>query len=136
MFAEDVASMGRIAARDFEDILQCCIPAFDGLLPEICDKPAQNLLFTFAQWHGMAKLRLHTKSTLVKFKSLTAELAATLREFAELTKSLNVRETPQEYARRKKREEAAKATAMARQGQTTSSRNQNQPKSNSGDGRR
>ena len=85
----------------------------------------------------MAKLRLHTKSTLATFKSLTVELAAKLREFAELTKSLDVRETPQEYARRKKRAEAAKATAMARSGRTTtSSHDQNQPKSNSGDGRR
>ncbi|KDN43598.1 hypothetical protein RSAG8_05975, partial [Rhizoctonia solani AG-8 WAC10335] len=142
MFAEDVSSMGRIAARDFEDILQCCIPVFDGLLPDICDKPAQKLLFLFAKWHGLAKLRLHSKSTLAIFKSLTAELAVALREFAELTKSLDVRETPQEYARRKKREEAAKATTMARRGQTaTSTRNQEADTSDrtnakSGDGRR
>ncbi|GAB1524474.1 hypothetical protein RhiTH_007628 [Rhizoctonia solani] len=125
--------MGRIAARDFEDILQCSIPAFEGLLPESCDRPAQQLLFIFAQWHGMAKLRLHTKSTLGIFKSLTIKLASALRAFSDLTKSLDVRETPQEYARRKKRQEAAKAVAMTRIHQETPTR---QTISHSGDGRR
>lgn len=82
----------------------------------------------------MAKLRLHTKSTISIFKSLTTELASLLREFSELTKSLNVRETPQEYARRKKREEATKAAAMTRNCQAALTPKQATP--NSGDGRR
>ncbi|CUA67885.1 Maltodextrin phosphorylase [Thermococcus litoralis DSM 5473] [Rhizoctonia solani] len=109
MFSDDVASMGRLAARDFEDILQCCIPVFEGLLPPQCDAQAQRLLFIFAEWHGLAKLRRHTTETLKTMKKLTAKLGAELRSFAELTKTMNVRETPDEYARRKKRQAAAQA---------------------------
>ncbi|EUC56088.1 hypothetical protein RSOL_158960 [Rhizoctonia solani AG-3 Rhs1AP] len=109
MFSDDVASMGRLAARDFEDILQCCIPVFEGLLPPQCDAQAQRLLFIFAEWHGLAKLRRHTTETLKTMKKLTTKLGAELRSFAELTKTMNVRETPGEYARRKKRQAAAQA---------------------------
>ncbi|KAG9086349.1 hypothetical protein FS749_003695 [Ceratobasidium sp. UAMH 11750] len=114
MFAEDVADMGRIAARDFEDILQCCAPVFKGLLPKECDEPAQTLLFIFAEWHGLAKLRLHTTATLKVFKSITTKLGTALRGFAKLTENMGVRETPKEYANRKKRAEASKASSMSR----------------------
>ncbi|KAG9120845.1 hypothetical protein FRC07_003499 [Ceratobasidium sp. 392] len=128
-FAEDVADMGRIAARDFEDILQCCLPVFEGLLPESCDDAAQRLLFVFAQWHGLAKLRLHTKSTLTIFKSLTVKMATLLRHFAKLTEEMNIRETPSEYARRKKQSEAAKATSMGKRSRAPSKKNTAQHKS-------
>ncbi|KAG9087801.1 hypothetical protein FRC06_002358 [Ceratobasidium sp. 370] len=118
-FAEDVADMGRIAARDLEDILQCCMPVFKGLLPEICDEPAQSLLFLFAEWHGLAKLRLHTTATLKIFKSLTTRLGTALRNFVTLTKTLDTRETSKEYARRKKRAEASKASSMSRRTHVT-----------------
>ncbi|KAG8739756.1 hypothetical protein FRC12_016207 [Ceratobasidium sp. 428] len=113
-FAEDVADMGRIAARDYEDILQCCIPVFKGLLPEICDEPAQSLLFLFAEWHGLAKLRLHTTTTLKIFKSVTTKLGTALRNFVKLTEGMKVRETPKEYTRRQKQAEASKAKSMTR----------------------
>ncbi|KAG9104782.1 hypothetical protein FRC07_009737 [Ceratobasidium sp. 392] len=114
MFAEDVADMGRIAARDFEDILQCCMPAFKGLLPEICDEPAQSLLFLFAEWHGLAKLRLHTTESMKIFKSITTRLGTALRNFVKLTDELQVHETPKEYARRKKQAEASKSKSLLR----------------------
>ncbi|KAG9094476.1 hypothetical protein FRC06_010774 [Ceratobasidium sp. 370] len=106
--------MGRIAARDFEDILQCCGPVFKGLLPKDCDEPAQTLLFLFAEWHGLAKLRLHTTATLKIFKSVTTKLGTALRGFAKLTESMGVCETPKEYARRKKQAEASKVSSMSR----------------------
>ncbi|KAG9119749.1 hypothetical protein FRC07_005073 [Ceratobasidium sp. 392] len=114
MFAEDVADMGRIAARDFEDILQCCMPAFKGLLPEICDGPAQSLLFLFAEWHGLAKLRLHMTESLKIFKSITTRLGTALRNFVKLTEELQIRETPKEYTRRKKQAEASKSKSLLR----------------------
>ncbi|KAG9089054.1 hypothetical protein FRC06_001731, partial [Ceratobasidium sp. 370] len=135
MFAEDVADMGRIAARDFEDILQCCMPVFKGLLPEECDELVQTLLFLFAEWHGLVKLRLHTSATLKIFKSVTSKLGTALRNFAKLTASMEVRETPKEYARRKKQSEASKALSMTRRTSTTHV-NKAQPQQNSGDGRR
>ncbi|KAG8794779.1 hypothetical protein FRC12_021702 [Ceratobasidium sp. 428] len=121
LFADDVADMGRIAARDYEDILQyqCSIPAFKGLLPKICDEPAQTLLFLFAEWHGLAKLRLHTTDSLKIFKSITTKLGTAIRNFVKLTDGLKIRETPKEYARRKKQSEASKAKQMSRRAPTT-----------------
>ncbi|CCO34564.1 hypothetical protein BN14_08666 [Rhizoctonia solani AG-1 IB] len=114
MFSDDVASMGRLAARDFEDILQCCLPVFEGLLPPECDALVQRLLFTFAQWHGLAKLRRHTTETLKIMKKLTAKLGSELRNFAELTQKMNVCETPDEYTRRKKRQATAQSLRSTR----------------------
>ncbi|QRV80198.1 hypothetical protein RhiJN_08213 [Ceratobasidium sp. AG-Ba] len=114
LFAQDVSSMSRMAARDFEDILQCCYAVFEGLLPPICEEPARTLIFLFASWHGLAKLRLHTKVTLKIFKGLTKKLGLALRNFATLTEGLDVRETPEEYARRKKQYESTKATSTTK----------------------
>lgn len=90
------------------------MPVFEGLLPPICDTAAQNLIFIFAEWHGLAKLRLHTTATLKIMKTLTSKLGASLREFATLTEKLNVRETPKEYARRRKQYESKKTSTMAK----------------------
>ncbi|KAF8599346.1 hypothetical protein BDV93DRAFT_449512, partial [Ceratobasidium sp. AG-I] len=108
-FSKDVASMGRLAARDFEDILQSCMPVFKGLLPPICDEPAQRLLYLLAQWHGLAKLRLHTEVTLKALKKLTTQVGDEMRAFADLTQDLDIRETPKEYQRRKKQYEAVRS---------------------------
>ncbi|KAF8666958.1 hypothetical protein RHS04_09358 [Rhizoctonia solani] len=99
MFLDDVASMGQLAARNFEDILQCCLPVFKGLLPLECNAPVQRLLFTFAFWHGLAKLCCHTTETLKIMKKLTAKLGSKLRSFAELTQNMNVCKTPDKYMR-------------------------------------
>jgi hypothetical protein len=90
------------------------MPVFEGLLPPACDAPAQELIFIFAEWHGLAKLRLHTSATLKIMKKLTSKLGAALREFATLTEGLDVRETPKEYARRRKQYEARKTSTMAK----------------------
>ncbi|GAB1527596.1 hypothetical protein RhiTH_010772 [Rhizoctonia solani] len=109
MFSYDVASMGQLAARNFEDILQCCLPVFEGLLPAQCNAQVQRLVFIFAQWHGLAKLCRHTTETLGIMKKLTAKLGSELCSFAELTNTMNVSETLDKYARQKKRQAAAQA---------------------------
>ncbi|KAG2051491.1 hypothetical protein BDR06DRAFT_889823, partial [Suillus hirtellus] len=64
-FSDDTLSMKRLAARDFEDILQvCAMPVFEGLLPPPHNTIVQTLLFRFAEWHAYAKLQLHTELTL------------------------------------------------------------------------
>ncbi|KAG9085029.1 hypothetical protein FRC07_013478, partial [Ceratobasidium sp. 392] len=135
MFANDVADMGRIAARDYEDILQCCMPVFDGLLPEVCNEPAQRLIFIFAEWHGLAKLCLHLDETLKIFKDLTINLGVALRSFAKLTEDMNVRETPKEYARRKKKDGASKARSMTKRTRPNARQNKASHQEQ-GDGRR
>ena len=66
-FSTNVSDLSKLAARDFEDILQasfylknilvqslksdqCAIPVFNGLLPELHNAIVLNLLFKLATW--------------------------------------------------------------------------------------
>ncbi|KAG8732310.1 hypothetical protein FRC11_014512 [Ceratobasidium sp. 423] len=81
-----------------------------GLLPEPLDTQVQELLFTFAYWHALAKLRQHTSTTLVKLSNLTTQLGNKMRALKESTKDLEIFETPREFGSRQRR-----ATAKAQQ---------------------
>ncbi|KAJ7163030.1 hypothetical protein C8R46DRAFT_813181, partial [Mycena filopes] len=52
-FHTNVSDMRKMAAQDFEDILQCYIPVFEGLLPEPHNTIVLDLLYTFAYWHAV-----------------------------------------------------------------------------------
>ncbi|KAG2154501.1 uncharacterized protein EDB93DRAFT_1081332 [Suillus bovinus] len=96
-FANNMSEMKRLAARDFEDILQCCIPVFEGLFPEPHDSIVQSLLYHFAQWHALAKLRIHSESTLSLLQETFANLSQRLRHFAVHTcNAFNTMELPKE----------------------------------------
>ncbi|PPR02756.1 hypothetical protein CVT24_002089 [Panaeolus cyanescens] len=86
-FVSNVSSMKKLAARDFEDLLQasCAMPAFEGLLPPPHDSLVLDLLFELATWHGLAKLRLHTTSTIAALDASTTRLGSTLRKFQNTT---------------------------------------------------
>ncbi|TFK34101.1 hypothetical protein BDQ12DRAFT_700523 [Crucibulum laeve] len=84
-FSANTSEMKKLAAQDFENLLQCAIPVFDGLFPELHNGRVMNLLFTMAHWHGMAKLRLHTDATLNILDELTTSLGHQLCEFSEKT---------------------------------------------------
>ncbi|CUA69692.1 Colossin-A [Rhizoctonia solani] len=101
-FSEDVASLKRLAARDFEDILQCCIPVFRGLLPSKIDTDVQKLLFSLTRWHALAKLRLHTSATLKHLANETTKLGHQLRDFQAATANFEVYETPREFRARQR----------------------------------
>ncbi|KAF8594532.1 hypothetical protein BDV93DRAFT_393872, partial [Ceratobasidium sp. AG-I] len=102
-FSKDVASLQRLAARDFEDILQCCIPVFKGLLSSTIDLELQHLLFLLARWHALAKLRQHTSATLKHLANETVKLGEKLRAFQAATNELVVYETPREFRARQRR---------------------------------
>ncbi|KAG8723038.1 hypothetical protein FRC09_004979 [Ceratobasidium sp. 395] len=57
-FSNNVSELKQLAARDYEDLLQCSIPVFDGLLPAEISKNTPRLHFVMAYWHSLAKLRL------------------------------------------------------------------------------
>ncbi|KAG1835330.1 hypothetical protein DFJ58DRAFT_670434 [Suillus subalutaceus] len=77
--------MKKMAARDFDDILQCAIPVFDGLLPEPHNRNVLTLLSTCASWHALAKLRMHTDETLKLLDVATATLGKQFRHFQKIT---------------------------------------------------
>ena len=77
--------MKKLAARDFEDLLQCAIPVFENLLPSPHNEVVLDLLFELAACQAYAKLRLHTESTLILFDAATTSLGKILRHFAKTT---------------------------------------------------
>jgi hypothetical protein len=105
--------MKRLAARDFEDLLQvctgtldrqllsdsammylpinplihlqCAIPVFEGLLESRHNRQLMKLLYRTAEWHALAKLRIHTDSSLTLLEKLTVEFGQLLRKFRDIT---------------------------------------------------
>ncbi|KAG6818921.1 hypothetical protein H0H93_000270 [Arthromyces matolae] len=103
-FATNASEMKKLAARDFEDLLQCSIPAFEDLLPEPHNKRLMKLLYRTAEWHALAKARMHTDTTLNLLEELTTEFGKLLRQFRDLTCSeFNTVELPGEAAARIRR---------------------------------
>jgi len=123
-FANNASGMKKLAARDFEDLLQvleltlhayfcpltclkCAIPVFEGLLPEVHDKIVMDLLFELATWHFLAKLRLHTESTVMALETSTTRLGAAFRKFTSITCEAYVTKAlPSEEAARGRRQAA------------------------------
>ena len=120
--------MKRKTARDFEDVLQvrflspkfrspskpcdlwlsfvpqCAIPAFDSLLPPEHDSNLLKLLYICAQWHALAKLRLHNDFTLSFLEYTTTLLGAQIRTFhKETCSAYDTRETQKEVSARGKK---------------------------------
>ena len=87
--------------RDF----QCAIPVFDGLLPAKHDRIVRKLLFELATWHGLAKLRLHTETSVQDLENSTARLGDFLRNFQKIVcPEYATYNLPNEEAARKRRQ--------------------------------
>ena len=118
-FHNNVSEMKKLAARDFEDILQvafvsfsltmsqianttsscgqCSIPVFEGLLPEPFNGMLLRLLYRAAGWHALAKLRIHTDLTLDLLEAVTREFGRLMRQFRDKTLGeFDTREFPHE----------------------------------------
>ena len=64
-----------------------------------------KLLYRTAEWHALAKLRMHTETSLALLESLTTEFGLLMQNFQELTCSqITTTELPREIAARKRRE--------------------------------
>lgn len=124
-FASNVSELKKLAARDFEDLLQviytpifsrqncsylwrilkCAIPVFDGLFPEPHNGVIMRLLFTCSHWHGLAKLRMHTETTVNILAETTRQLGIAFRSFVSKTCSaFTTRELDREVEARKRRQ--------------------------------
>ncbi|KAF7317483.1 hypothetical protein MKEN_00834600 [Mycena kentingensis (nom. inval.)] len=119
-FSGNVSEMKKLAARDFEDILQCLLPVCEGLFGDL-DGLVQTLVFRFQVWHASAKLRLHTTASIERFRKQTKDLCASIRKFARDTESLDTAELPREQAARA-RKAAADATRRTAKGKKTTTR--------------
>jgi hypothetical protein len=84
---------------------QCIIPVFDGLLPEPHNSSILRLLFTCTHWHGLAKLRIHTDSTLRILDEVTVSTGTEFHAFtAKTCAAFDTRELSREVDARKRRE--------------------------------
>ncbi|KAG2139105.1 uncharacterized protein EDB93DRAFT_1253173 [Suillus bovinus] len=94
----------QVPTFNFEDILQCAIPVFEGLFPTNHDKLVQFLLYRFAQWHTLAKLRIHSESTVNLLEETFKALSLKLQKFQRDTCSaFTTTELPKERTARQKR---------------------------------
>ena len=76
---------------------QCSIPVFKGLLPELFNGMLLWLLYKAAEWHALAKLRLHADSTLDLLGAVTRELSCLMQCFHDKTSDeFNTVELPHE----------------------------------------
>ncbi|KAI1789115.1 hypothetical protein LXA43DRAFT_923997 [Ganoderma leucocontextum] len=113
-FVADVCAMKHMAARDFENILKCIIPCFEGLLPEAHNDAILTLLFVSAYWHALAKMRMHTEASLALLDSTTTVLGCEIRCFSQVTcAAFPTRETQKEYDARKRAEARRQQAARA-----------------------
>ncbi|KAI0069724.1 hypothetical protein K474DRAFT_1713979 [Panus rudis PR-1116 ss-1] len=115
-FHNNVSSLKKLAARDYEDILQESI-FFENLLPDMQhDKLLSELLFTLAEWHANAKLRMHTDTTLDILRSVTQTLGSQLRSLVKnICPSYDTKELPSEVTKRGRRLSRKRAQGQARQ---------------------
>lgn len=98
--------------------MKCSLPAFEGLFPGEHDGRVQDLLFTMAHWHALAKLRMHTDSSLQTLDSWTSLLGESARAFVVLTCSrFETQELKAEYEARKRKEARASTKKKGAQGE-------------------
>lgn len=114
-FTRNTSSLKKLAARDWEDMLQVSIPIFEDLLPAPCNNIILDLLFTLCTWHAYAKLRLHTTGTITSLSAFTTLLGTMLRRFKNKVCTLyHTRELPREEAARGRRTAALAGQAKGK----------------------
>ena len=85
------------------------MPVFDGLLPAKHNGDIQSLLFTTAEWHTLAKMRIHTDSMLAWLYESMKAFRKKIRCFQSHTCSFfDTRELPQEEAARNQHQKKKK----------------------------
>ena len=73
-----------------------------------------KLLYRTAEWHALAKLRMHSDSTLLLLEELTTEFGQLIRQFRDLTcAQFKTVELPRETAARKRRHAKQQSAASS-----------------------
>lgn len=88
----------------------------EGLLPPVHNSQLLTLLYRLAEWHALAKLRMHTEDTLNQLEATTTVIGKELRSFrASSATAWKCKELPSELAARGRKlaKKQAKAAAKA-----------------------
>jgi hypothetical protein len=85
-------------------VLQCAIPAFEGLLPSPHNELVLSLIFIACWFHSLAKLKMHTEVTLLALTVVTALFGRAMRRFkSETCDHIETLELDREVAARARR---------------------------------
>ncbi|KAJ7593758.1 hypothetical protein C8J56DRAFT_776545 [Mycena floridula] len=128
-FARNVSDMSGLAARNFEDLLQCAYPCFEDLLDnKTHNKILLELIFVLSTWHALAKLRMHTDFTLAFFRHMTHLLGTHLRRFkSQLCPHYRTKELAKETEARSRRKTKKKTTKSPKKTSKMSTSNDEEP---------
>ncbi|KAI0754052.1 hypothetical protein C8Q80DRAFT_1225985 [Daedaleopsis nitida] len=117
-FSTNVSDQGKLAARDYEDRLQCFMPVWEVLLPGVDDRITTDLTFDLCMFLSLGKLRCHIPDTLESLDDVAKAIGSDVRTFAKKTcKKYDTVELPREAAARGRRD----ARLTASKGKKTSS---------------
>lgn len=85
------------------------IPVVEGLLPPLHNSKVLTLLYRLAEWHALAKLRMHTEITLQYLEKTTTTIGKELRSFRDtIGAAYTCKELPGEVSRRARRQKKKK----------------------------
>ncbi|KAF7359981.1 hypothetical protein MVEN_00725000 [Mycena venus] len=119
-FTSNTSALKKLAAWNYENILLCAIPVVEGLLLDPWNSDILDLLFTLAEWHSLAKLKLHTDTTVKLLASVTKTLGRLLRRFKRVVcPEFATKELPSEEAARGRRQAKKAAQGKSRAGAAT-----------------
>ncbi|KAJ7777634.1 hypothetical protein DFH07DRAFT_976756 [Mycena maculata] len=109
-FTQNTSALKKMAAWNYQSLLLCSIPVIEGLLPEPYNSEIIEVLFSLAEWHSLAKLKLHTDPTIGLLGSATREVGCLLRRFKRvICPDFSTKELPSEEAARGRRQAKKKA---------------------------
>jgi hypothetical protein len=87
-----------------------------------------KLLYRTAEWHGFAKLRMHTQATLEHLDSLTNEYGRLMRNFRDVTCSqFDTEELPREVEARKRGQQRSRGKGLGTGSQKASETRRRKP---------
>ncbi|OSD00042.1 hypothetical protein PYCCODRAFT_1437796 [Trametes coccinea BRFM310] len=121
-FGHNTSGFKKLAARDYEDLLQCALPVLEGLLPARFNTIILDLIFLLATWHALAKLRLHSETTLLFLEQTAASLGIQMRTFSRVVcNAYDTRELPKETIARARRKAATHSKGSSAAATSTAS---------------
>ncbi|KAJ7222643.1 hypothetical protein GGX14DRAFT_352730 [Mycena pura] len=117
-FTQNTSALKKMAAWNYQNILlQCSIPVVEGLLPEPYNTAVLDALFALGEWHALAKLKLHTDTTLGFLRTATKAIGTKLRRFQKVVcPNFDTKELPAEGAARQHRQNKKTATGKGQKG--------------------
>ncbi|KAF7377741.1 hypothetical protein MSAN_00197100 [Mycena sanguinolenta] len=72
-FMTNMSALKKMAAWNYQCIFLCAMPVVEGLLPEPHNSIVLDVLFMLAEFHTLAKLKMHTDLTIEVLRSATKE---------------------------------------------------------------